>query len=205
MLAVRNLECVRGERRLFSALGFELAPGALLQIEGSNGSGKTSLLRMLCGLLPATAGEICWRGQPIAELGEQYRADIAYLGHENAVKEELSALENVALCTRLRGDKPTRHTITQALNTFGLQGRERLPAKYLSQGQRRRVALTCLSLTRRALWLLDEPFNALDVRAVELVADLLSEHLQGGGIALISTHQDVTIPGATMLRLRLDS
>jgi heme exporter protein A len=205
MLAVQNLECVRGERRLFSALGFELAPGALLQIEGSNGSGKTSLLRMLCGLLPPSAGEIRWRGQPIAELGEQYRAEIAYLGHENAVKEELSALENVALSTRLRGDNPTPHSIAQALDTFGLQGRERLPAKYLSQGQRRRVSLTCLSLTRSALWLLDEPFNALDVRAVKLVADLLARHLQSGGIALISTHRDVAIPGATMRRLRLDS
>ena len=182
-----------------------MAPGGLLQIEGSNGSGKTSLLRMLCGLLPPAAGEIRWRGQPIAELGEQYRADIAYLGHENAVKEELSALENVEISTRLGGDNPTAHRIAQALATFGLHGRERLPAKYLSQGQRRRVSLTRLSLTRRALWLLDEPFNALDIRAVKLVAELLGKHLESGGIALISTHQDVAIPGATMRRLRLDS
>ena len=165
MLEADNLECVRGERRLFAGLGFKLEAGELLYLQGKNGAGKTSLLRMLIGLLPQEAGEIRWKGQSIRSAGEDFRADLCYLGHLNAIKEELTPLENLLAAARLADEELSEDDALDALEQVGLAGREDLACKYLSQGQKRRVALARLVKERRPLWVLDEPFVALDVAA----------------------------------------
>lgn len=203
MLEADNLECVRGERRLFAGLGFRLEAGELLYLQGRNGAGKTSLLRMIIGLLPPEAGEIRWRGEPIRRAGESFRADLCYLGHLNAIKEELTPLENLLAAARLAGEELSEDDALDALEQVGLAGREDLACKYLSQGQKRRVALARLVKERRPLWVLDEPFVALDVAAVDWLAGLISAHLQRGGLAVMTTHQLVDIPAGTIRELRL--
>jgi heme exporter protein A len=203
MLEADNLECVRGERRLFAGLGFKLEAGELLYLQGRNGAGKTSLLRMLIGLLPPEAGEIRWRGVPIRSAGDDFRADLCYLGHLNAIKEELTPLENLLAAARLADEELSDDDALDALEQVGLAGREDLACKYLSQGQKRRVALARLVKERRPLWVLDEPFVALDVAAVDWLAGLISAHLQRGGLAVMTTHQAVAIPAGTVRELRL--
>ena len=203
MLEVLDLECVRGERSLFSGLGFRLEAGELLYLQGKNGAGKTSLLRMLIGLLPPEAGEIRWNGEPIRALADEYRADLCYLGHLNAIKEELTPLENLLAAARLADDNLSEDDALDALEQVGLAGREDLACKYLSQGQKRRVALARLVVNRRPLWVLDEPFVALDVTAVDWLAGIISAHLQRGGLAVMTTHQPVNIPAGAIKELRL--
>ena len=203
MLEADNLECVRGERRLFAGLGFRLEAGELLYLQGRNGAGKTSLLRMLIGLLPPESGEIRWRGEPIDEAGEAFRADLCYLGHLNAIKEDLTPLENLSSAARLAGLTLSEDDAIDALEQVGLAGREDLACKYLSQGQKRRVALARLVVDRRPLWILDEPFVALDVAAVDWLAGVISGHLQRGGMAVMTTHQLVAIPAGTVRELRI--
>ncbi|MBL8429543.1 MAG: cytochrome c biogenesis heme-transporting ATPase CcmA [Dechloromonas sp.] len=201
MLEADNLECVRGERRLFASLGFKLEAGELLYLQGKNGAGKTSLLRMLIGLLPPEAGEIRWKGQTIKS--DDFRADLCYLGHLNAIKEELTPLENLLAAARLADDELSEDDALDALEQVGLAGREDLACKYLSQGQKRRVALARLVKEKRPLWVLDEPFVALDTAAVDWLAGIISGHLQRGGMAVMTTHQLVTIPAGTVRELRL--
>jgi heme exporter protein A len=201
MLEADNLECVRGERRLFAGLGFKLEAGELLYLQGKNGAGKTSLLRMLIGLLPPEAGEIRWKGQSIKS--DEFRADLCYLGHLNAIKEELTPLENLLAAARLADEEISEDDAIDALEQVGLAGREDLACKYLSQGQKRRVALARLVTERRPLWILDEPFVALDVAAVDWLAGIISGHLQRGGLAVMTTHQLVNIPAGTVRELRL--
>ncbi len=203
MLEADNLECVRGDRRLFAGVGFKLAPGELLYLQGRNGAGKTSLLRMLIGLLPPEAGEIRWQGQPIRKSGDEFRADLCYLGHLNAIKEELTPLENLLASAHLADETLSEDDALDALAQVGLAGREDLACKYLSQGQKRRVALARLVKERRPLWVLDEPFVALDVAAVDWLAGVISGHLQRGGLAVMTTHQLVAIPAGTVRELRL--
>ncbi len=203
MLEVLDLECVRGERSLFSGLGFRLEAGELLYLQGKNGAGKTSLLRMLIGLLPPETGEIRWNGEPIRALADEYRADLCYLGHLNAIKEELTPLENLLAAARLADDDLSEDDALDALEQVGLAGREDLACKYLSQGQKRRVALARLVVNRRPLWVLDEPFVALDVTAVDWLAGIISAHLQRGGLAVMTTHQPVNIPAGAIKELRL--
>jgi heme exporter protein A len=203
MLNASNLECVRGERRLFSGVGFRLAGGEMLYLQGKNGSGKTSLLRMLCGLTPAADGEIYWRGEPIGRLGDDFRAELCYLGHHNAIKEELTPLENLLASARLADEALDPDAALDALEQVGLLGREDLACRYLSQGQKRRVALARLVHERRALWVLDEPYVALDTAAVELVAGLIGAHLQRGGLAVLTTHQTVAVSAGAVRELQL--
>ena len=203
MLSVSDLECLRGDRRLFSGVGFRLGDGELMYLQGRNGTGKTSLLRLLCGLLPPAGGEICWRGQPIKRLGEDYRRELCFLGHHNAIKEELTPLENLSISAALAATPLDTEQALDALAQLGLAGREDLPCRYLSQGQKRRVALSRLVFDRRTLWLLDEPFVALDTAAVELVAGLIGAHLQRGGLAVLTTHQPVEIVGGVTRQLVL--
>ncbi len=203
MLEADNLECVRGERRLFAGLGFKLEAGELLYLQGRNGAGKTSLLRMLIGLLPPENGEIRWRGQSIRSLSEAFRADLCYLGHLNAIKEELTPLENLLAAARLSDERLSEDDALDALEQVGLAGREDLACKYLSQGQKRRVALARLVKEKRPLWILDEPFVALDVAAVDWLAGIISTHLQRGGLAVMTTHQPVPIPAGTVRELRI--
>jgi heme exporter protein A len=203
MLEADNLECVRGERRLFAGLGFRLEAGELLYLQGRNGAGKTSLLRMLIGLLPPENGEIRWHGEAIAQAGEAFRAELCYLGHLNAIKEDLTPLENLLSAAHLAGIALSEDDAIDALEQVGLAGREDLACKYLSQGQKRRVALARLVVDRRPLWILDEPFVALDVAAVDWLAGIISGHLQRGGMAVMTTHQLVAIPAGTVRELRI--
>ncbi len=203
MLEADNLECVRGERRLFAGLGFQLEAGELLYLQGRNGAGKTSLLRMIVGLLPPEAGEIRWKGKSIRNSGDEFRADLCYLGHLNAIKEELTPLENLLASAHLADEALSEDDALDALEQVGLAGREDLACKYLSQGQKRRVALARLVKERRPLWVLDEPFVALDVAAVDWLAGIISAHLQRGGLAVMTTHQLVAIPAGTVRELKL--
>jgi heme exporter protein A len=201
MLSVSDLSCVRGERRLFSGLAFELQPGEWLHVQGENGAGKTTLLRTLVGLSHPEQGEIRWRGEQIQVLGEDYRREILYLGHHGAVKEDLTPLENLRLAAALDGRKLDDRETLEALHRFGLKGREELPVRFLSAGQKRRVLLARLVTRNAPLWVLDEPFTALDVKAVDMLSALIGEHLASGGMAMLTSHQTMPIPGGKAVRL----
>lgn len=205
MLEASNLECVRGERRLFTEISFSLQPGQMLQVFGPNGSGKTSLLRLVCGLMPPTDGEIRWRGENIRSLKEEYFSALTYLGHLNGIKDELSALENLRISSALAGVVVTEAEAGAALQRMGLGGRESLPAKVLSQGQRRRAALARLLVCRTTLWILDEPLTALDRAAVALVQSVLKEHLAKGGMVVLTTHQELDVDAASTRKIHLAS
>ena len=201
MLSVSTLSCVRGERRLFSDLAFELAPGEWLHVQGENGTGKTTLLRALVGLSQPAAGEIRWRGQPIRGLGEDYRRDMLYLGHHGAVKEELTPLENLQLAAALDGRSLDDREAIATLRHFGLKGREELPVRFLSAGQKRRVLLARLVTRQATLWILDEPFTALDVKAVDMLSALIGEHLAAGGMAILTSHQTMPMANGRAVKL----
>lgn len=202
MLDVSGLACTRGDRRLFLDVSFNLAPGGWLQVEGENGSGKTSLLRMVCGLLHKEAGEIRWNGQLVTESDDEYRGDLLYLGHAGAIKEDLTALENLRIGAALGGRILDEKFALGALRRLGLKGREDLAARFLSQGQKRRVALARLLTSKAKLWVLDEPFVALDVQAVDQLCTIIGEHLHAGGMALFTSHQEVNL-GVAGCSLRL--
>jgi heme exporter protein A len=194
MLEAAGLDCVRQGRALFRALSFSLAAGERLRIAGANGSGKTSLLRILCGLLAPSAGEVRWRNMPIGSLKEEYSKEIVYLGHAPAVKDDLTAGENLEIACRLAGFVvQTGH----ALARLGVP--VDVPVRKLSQGQRRRAALARLAVSEAVpLWLLDEPYAALDVDAAKIVDTLISEHAARGGAVIFTTHQET---GATLARV----
>lgn len=210
MLDVTDLACVRGERHLFRGVGFRLETGGLLHVRGQNGSGKTTLLRTLCGLAPAAEGTIRWAGQEIGRLGEDYRRQLCYLGHANAIKDELTPTENLRLAARLNGDAPDaaegedETAAFAALAAVGLAGREDLPCRFLSQGQKRRVALARLVGQARPLWILDEPFVALDTASIDIVRRLIGAHLEHGGLAVLTTHQAVDFAPGVVRSLSLD-
>jgi heme exporter protein A len=193
MLEGLELACVRGERTLFGHLNFTLGEGEILLVQGANGSGKTSLLRMVCGLLTPAFGEVRWFGENMAADRESFHADLTYLGHMPAVKDDLTAAENLQFACRLSGEIPASELVESALAHLGLSHCMDLPVKVLSQGQRRRVALARLLMAKTRLWVLDEPLAALDQSAVRLVESLLGEHLRKGGMALLTTHQPVAI------------
>ena len=204
MLSVNALECVRGERRLFANLGFELAPHTLLEVRGANGSGKTSLLRMLCGFLAPAAGSIALNGADIHSAREEYCTQLTYVGHLNGIKDELSALENLSLAARSAGLTAGIESADAALRQIGLDGFQHMACKALSQGQRRRVALARLCLSApRPLWILDEPFAALDTAALALTQSLLESHLRQGGMVVLTTHQEATIAAESIQRIEL--
>jgi heme exporter protein A len=195
MLEVNNLACTRGEHQLFANLNFVLNAGELLQVQGANGSGKTTLLRTLCGFIQPLEGAIRWQGKSIRELEEEYYADIIYLGHLNAIKDELNALENLLISNSLAGNTVSESSAISALRRMGLRGRETFPVKILSQGQRRRVALARLLSSKAPLWILDEPLAALDVSAVDLMQELIGEHLNNQGMVIFTTHQKLEVAG----------
>ena len=204
MLEVLNVACVRGDRTLFSDVSFTLARGALLHVAGANGSGKTSLLRIVCGLMQPVSGEVRWSGGNIHSLAGDYWSDLAYIGHANALKDDLTAAENLDIAAALRGRATTRETALAALDRLGVAHCAHLPVRVLSQGQRRRVTLARLLMSDAApLWVLDEPFPGLDTDAVQLIATTLAAHMHAGGCVLLTTHQEVLIDAPVQQRLDL--
>ncbi|MFV1997727.1 MAG: cytochrome c biogenesis heme-transporting ATPase CcmA [Acidiferrobacterales bacterium] len=203
MIKVNNLTCVRGDRLLFTNLSLSLSPGQLLHIKGANGSGKTTLLRAICGLFIPQQGDILWNDANIDSLDEDYRREFFYLGHLNGIKDDLNALENLAISNRLNNNELNNEQICDALGKMGLAGFEELPTKMLSQGQKRRVALTHLLLNSTPLWILDEPFVALDTNAVQLLQSVIADKLQNGGLVLLTTHQEVALPTGEIYQLQL--
>jgi heme exporter protein A len=205
MLTAQDLACVRGDRLLFKDVGLALEAGSLLYVLGENGSGKSSLLRMLCGLLMPEQGEILWAGKSIKSYAEQYLPNLKYLGHLNGLKEDLTALENLQMGARIAGQAVTAAAALSALSAIGIARCANLPVRVLSQGQKRRVALAALWLSRSPLWILDEPFAALDVAATEVLAARISEHLAAGGMTILTSHQDVPIKAKSTATLRLSA
>jgi len=199
VLAATDLACERGGRTLFSALSFGLRPGELLRVAGANGSGKTSVLRILCGLLAPAAGTVQWQGNDITALREDYSTRLVYVGHAPAVKDDLTAAENLAITCRLAGNPQPQASIAKALERFRLLNS---PTKKLSQGQRRRAALARLVLSeRQPLWLLDEPFSALDPEGIAVLKALVQEQRSRGGAVVFTTHQDAGIADARVIEL----
>ncbi|MHB1587590.1 MAG: cytochrome c biogenesis heme-transporting ATPase CcmA [Acidiferrobacteraceae bacterium] len=197
-LEARGVVCARGDRPLFQPVSFTLEVGTLIHVQGPNGRGKTTLIRALAGLSWIAEGEVLWDGQRIERLGEDYRREVAYVGHLNGIHGDLTALENLCFFGALRGLSRTQALARgeAALVTLGIAGRGDLPAKFLSQGQRRRLALGRLLMGERSLWLLDEPFAALDTRSVDELAHLIAAHLAAGGRAVLISHQEVPIAGS---------
>jgi heme exporter protein A len=197
VLEAADLECARGGRSLFRGLSFELKAGELLRVAGDNGRGKTSLLRILCGLLAPAGGEVRWKGSPIRSLGEDYTRQLVYLGHAPAVKDELTAGENLSIACRLAGNSRSRSEVAEALRCLAVP--EASLVKTLSQGQRRRAALARLALSHAIpLWLLDEPLAALDAPAARLVEGLVEQHTGRGGAVVYTTHQDSRLAARTI-------
>jgi heme exporter protein A len=206
MLEAIDLTCVRGDRCLFRALNLSVKPGQILFVEGDNGSGKTSLLRLLVGLGLPAGGDVFWQGGSIRHQRERYATFLLYLGHLVALKEELSAAENLRADACLAGlAEITDSQVLLALEQCGLGSVSGLPARVLSAGQRRRAALARLLLSPPPLWILDEPFTALDKGAVELLRHKLEKHLAEGGMAVVASHQDVELRHADSRRVRLSA
>ncbi|NMM05031.1 cytochrome c biogenesis heme-transporting ATPase CcmA [Polaromonas sp.] len=189
-----ELICTRGDRQLFNNVNFEIHPGEALRVAGTNGSGKTSLLRMLCGLASPAAGEVRWSGRNIRSVREEFASQLLYMGHANGVKDDLTAWENVVVAATLSGNSVTRTDAYQALDQLGLGKAADLPTRALSQGQRKRVALARLPLGMATpLWILDEPFTALDQKAVTELCGTLNHHLAHGGMVIYTTHQEIEL------------
>jgi heme exporter protein A len=201
MFEIDQLACLRGERLLFRKLGCTLAAGSLLRVAGANGTGKTSLLRLLAGLGEPAAGQIRWQGKPIQTQRETFNAALCYLGHAATLSDLLTPEENLHFACLSAGIAASPQECCQTLQEIGLAAQLDLPCKVLSQGQRRRVALARLTLAAtRPLWILDEPFTALDQAAIEELAGRCSAHCAAGGIVIFTSHQDVsfTLPQQTL-------
>ncbi len=203
LLTVHDLACSRGERLLFKGMNFALARGELLLVQGANGQGKTSLLRLLTGLSRPDHGEVRWRGVPIASQRSAYHAEMRYLGHANGVKEELNPVENLRFAEGLQGRAFDAARATATLERLGLFRCLDLPCRVLSFGQRRRVALAALLMSKAVLWILDEPLTGLDVHAVTLLEGLIREHLAAGGLAVVTTHQPLNLQGVAVQHLQV--
>lgn len=192
---------MRGERQLFSGLDLSVSAGQCLHIRGENGVGKTSLLRILTGLSKPESGEVLWGNQSIGLDSLAYHRELLFLGHRDALKEDLSAIENLKMYAELDDVALPLEKALTTLWRFGLRGRENLPVHCLSAGQKRRLLMARMSTRQAKLWILDEPFNALDSKAVNALQDLIAEHLSDGGLVVLTSHQTVSLPSVRVLEL----
>lgn len=204
-LRLESITCVRGDRTLFEELNLEIKPGSILRISGDNGSGKSSLLRILCGLLTPHAGKVFWGSDPITEDRDQFHGELIYLGHIPALKADFSAIENLMSLALLGGQSISNEDAMNALREAGLDRQAHRFIRTLSQGQKQRIALSRLLLPQpKSIWILDEPFNALDRDANRALQNLLINHVNRGGIVALSSHQDLQIDdNARVIRLEL--
>ncbi|MCG3202521.1 MAG: Cytochrome c biogenesis ATP-binding export protein CcmA [Gammaproteobacteria bacterium] len=204
MLEIDDLECTRGDRVLFDGLHARAEAGTLLRVNGPNGSGKSSLLRIMCGLMQPTHGRVRWRGVRIGDLAEDYARDLLYIGHRNALKDDLTALENLQIGAALTARRITAAQAAEALGRIGLDGFEDVPARHLSQGQCRRIALARLFLGGETpLWILDEPYTALDARGSAVLSERIGGHLHAGNIVVLTTHQEVPLEARQVTAIEL--
>jgi heme exporter protein A len=193
-LCLQSVSCVRGGKTLFSNLDLKIKPGTILRISGDNGSGKSSLLRILCGLLAPQSGEVIWGDQAIYKDRDQFHSELIYLGHIPALKADFTALENLISLALLGGQVTTAKEALQALSAAGLADQAHRVVRTLSQGQKQRIALARLRLPQpKSLWILDEPFNALDQKSNQLLQSLLVGHVKHGGIVALSSHQTLSM------------
>jgi heme exporter protein A len=195
----RGLSCIRDDRVLFEELAFELVSGQVLLLEGKNGSGKTSLLRILCGFREPDAGRINWCGEAVKD--SRFYADMAYVGHLDGIKKELTVLENLKMSLALSSSG--RYSIDQALAKVHLSGYDDVLVQALSAGQKRRLSLARLLITENVLWILDEPFTSLDRQGIALIESLMAEHCASGGMIVLTSHHDIDLPDVDVQRIYL--
>jgi heme exporter protein A len=204
LLEARALHLWRGEKHLLRGVSFSLARGELLQLVGPNGVGKTSLLRAACGLLPLESGEFLWQGQLAESVRDDFNAQLAYLAHTNALKADLTAQENLHFELAIR-TTVSPQAIAQQLNVLGIGHCEQLPARVLSAGQRRRLALARVLLSRASLWILDEPTTNLDAAGISLIEQIMAQHLAAGGAILTAAHHGLLAGHTSMRTLELQA
>ncbi len=204
MLEVKELCAIRDERILFENLSFAIDSGELVQVEGRNGTGKTTLLRIITGLGDRDEGEIFWNQETIESSRDSYHQDLLFLGHQTGVKRELTAFENLNFYQSIHGTKNvTKDALYNALLKVGLAGREDVPVGQLSAGQQRRVALARLWLSEQKLWILDEPLTAIDKQGVKVLESLFLNHAESGGIVILTTHQDMFADNPKLRKIKL--
>jgi heme exporter protein A len=203
MLNVQQVTAIRDDRVLFAQLSFEAKSGDLIQIEGRNGTGKTTLLRIIAGLGDKEEGDILWQGTDVERDRDTFHQNLLFLGHQTGVKKDLSGLENLQFYQSVFGLSHDRQTLFDALAQVGLAGREDIPVSQLSAGQQRRVALARLWLTNQKLWILDEPLTAIDKQGVKVLESLFLSHANQGGIVLLTTHQDMFIDNPKLRKITL--
>jgi heme exporter protein A len=204
MLEAQKLAARRGFSELFAGVSLRVGAGEALVVTGANGTGKTTLLRTLAGLSAPESGEIQWQGQRVGPFAPELRAAVTWSGHLPSLKDELTTEENLASLLALEGSAASRESLTGALGDVALSRQRSLPARVLSQGQRRRIGLARLSLVSRPLWILDEPLAALDAAGAELLTRLLGRHLAKGGLAVVATHAALGLPESRVSSLALD-
>lgn len=202
-LEVSHLSCIRDDRVLINDLSFKLGAHQALLVEGVNGSGKTSLLRILCGIRHQESGQVYWGGTAIESLGAAYYQDLVYVGHLDGIKADLTVLENLRITQILvHADNGSADAILRQMDLLGYEG---TPARALSAGQRRRLALARLVATKKTLWILDEPFTALDRKGISMIEEVLANHVASGGILVITSHHDVNLRGVDVIPLNLSA
>lgn len=202
LLSAHQLSCVRQDRVLFEQLDVQLFGGEVLQIAGKNGAGKSSLLRVLAGLAEPEDGQVCYRSVPLAQSADDYADNLCFIGHLAGVQPQLTALENLAFwraCFALQAADDWA-----LLAQLGLAGLEDIPCQQLSAGQQRRVSLSRLWLTKATIWILDEPFTALDQSAIAALTAQIGRHCNAGGAVLLTSHQPIEVPGHTVRQLMLE-